>query len=204
MIYLYVKTHNKTGLKYFGKTKSKDPYKYKGSGVYWKKHIKKHGYDVTTDIIGCYVDEKECSIVAEEFSANHNIVKSKEWANFKIENGLDGGFSHLNDGSITHKNRSSKAGKQCHKKHPKLAEKNFINSRTSESNKKGSITKIKKYGEDYYSKIASKKRTVVHKENIRQSLIGIKQEIIKCPHCNIFGGIRSMKRWHLDNCKSYR
>lgn len=50
MIYLYVKTHNITKLKYFGKTK-KDPYIYKGSGKYWLNHIKKHGYDVTTEII---------------------------------------------------------------------------------------------------------------------------------------------------------
>jgi transposase len=50
-IYLYVKTHNKTGLKYLGKTTSKDPHKYKGSGTYWLSHIKKHGYDVSTEII---------------------------------------------------------------------------------------------------------------------------------------------------------
>ena len=35
--YLYVKQHNKTGLKYFGKTTKKDPLKYKGSGLYWKR-----------------------------------------------------------------------------------------------------------------------------------------------------------------------
>ena len=38
MIYLYKKTHNKTGLKYLGKTISKDPYTYSGSGVYWTRH----------------------------------------------------------------------------------------------------------------------------------------------------------------------
>ncbi len=46
--YLYIKTHNKTGMKYFGKTVSEDPEKYSGSGVYWKRHIEKHGNDVTT------------------------------------------------------------------------------------------------------------------------------------------------------------
>ena len=53
-IYLYKKTHNITGLKYLGKTKSKDPYKYKGSGTMWSSHIKKYGYNVTTEIL------KEC------------------------------------------------------------------------------------------------------------------------------------------------
>jgi len=41
--YLYIKKHSITGLKYFGKTTESDPYKYLGSGTYWKKHYKKHG-----------------------------------------------------------------------------------------------------------------------------------------------------------------
>ena len=45
MFYLYLKTHNKTGLKYLGYTKN-DPMKYKGSGKYWSNHIKIHGNDV--------------------------------------------------------------------------------------------------------------------------------------------------------------
>ena len=52
-IYLYVKTHNKTGLKYLGKT-SKNPHTYLGSGVDWKVHLKEYGLDHTTEII------KEC------------------------------------------------------------------------------------------------------------------------------------------------
>jgi len=39
MVYLYVKIHNVTKLKYFGKT-TKNPYNYKGSGLYWKRHLK--------------------------------------------------------------------------------------------------------------------------------------------------------------------
>jgi hypothetical protein len=42
--WLYVKVHNKTGLKYLGKT-IQDPYKYGGSGVHWSSHVKKHGND---------------------------------------------------------------------------------------------------------------------------------------------------------------
>lgn len=90
MIYLYVKTHNKTGMKYFGKTTKKDPYKYKGSGIYWKKHLKKHGFDIATEIVGTFVCEKECEKFALEYSEKHNIVDSEIWANLKEENGLDG------------------------------------------------------------------------------------------------------------------
>lgn len=89
--HLYVKTHNITGLKYFGKTTAKDPHKYKGSGHIWTPHIKKHGYDVTTEIIGYFIDRDECTTFALEFSEKHNIVNSKEWANLMLENGVCGG-----------------------------------------------------------------------------------------------------------------
>ncbi len=89
MIHLYVKTHNVTGLKYFGKT-SKNPLKYNGSGKYWKRHIRKHGEDMTTDIIGSYTDQSLCTEDAIRFSILNDIVESPEWANLQIENGLDG------------------------------------------------------------------------------------------------------------------
>lgn len=88
--YLYVKTHNITGLKYFGKTTSNRK-RYKGSGHYWVRHIKKHGYNVTTEILGYFTDQDECVKFATEFSITNNIVESKEWANERIENGIDGG-----------------------------------------------------------------------------------------------------------------
>jgi hypothetical protein len=87
---LYIKTHNKTKLKYFGKT-VQDPYSYKGSGTFWLRHLNKHGNDVSTEILGHYVDETECKKVALEFSLKNNIVESKEWANLKPEFGTDGG-----------------------------------------------------------------------------------------------------------------
>lgn len=90
MIYLYIKTHNKTGLKYFGKTANNDPHSYQGSGRYWKRHIAKHGYDVTTEILGCFENDEDCTKVAISFSIEHGIVNSPEWANLREENGLDG------------------------------------------------------------------------------------------------------------------
>lgn len=89
MIHLYVKTHNETGMKYFGKT-IRDPFKYKGSGLYWSRHIKKHGNNVSTEIIGSFEDETQCESVAIQFSNDNNIVNSPLWANMKIENGKDG------------------------------------------------------------------------------------------------------------------
>lgn len=90
MITLYIKTHLKTGLKYFGKTTKKDPHKYKGSGKYWLSHLKKHGCFIKTKIVAQFHDEVECKKFALNFSIKNNIVESKEWANLRMENGFDG------------------------------------------------------------------------------------------------------------------
>lgn len=88
-IYLYIKTHNKTGLKYFGKT-TKEPFAYTGSGKYWLRHLDKHGYDFSTEIFGCYDDIDVCEKDAVKFSLDNNIVESTKWANCIVENGKDG------------------------------------------------------------------------------------------------------------------
>lgn len=89
--YLYVKTHNTTGLKYFGKT-IRDPFKYKGSGTRWLNHLRYHGNDVTTEVIGYYLTEDECKKTALLYSETHNIVESSAWANLEPEDGLNGGY----------------------------------------------------------------------------------------------------------------
>jgi hypothetical protein len=97
--YMYIKTHNVTGLKYFGKT-TNDPHTYRGSGTYWIAHIKKHGYDCTTEILGFFTEKDECVNAATTFSQENNIViavdsnKKKLWANLIEENGLDGGKTY--------------------------------------------------------------------------------------------------------------
>lgn len=87
MLYLYVKTHNKTGLKYLGKTNQKDYHSYTGSGVYWIRHLEKHGYDYTTKILLQTENKEELKETGLFFSRLFNVVKSKEWANLQEEKG---------------------------------------------------------------------------------------------------------------------
>lgn len=111
-IYLYVKTHNKTGLKYLGKT-TRNPLTYHGSGLYWKRHLKQHGYDITTEILYETEDKEIFKKIASEYSKKFNIVESKDWANIREETG-DGGFSKESQikGYINgHKKRCEAGGK---------------------------------------------------------------------------------------------
>lgn len=89
--WLYVKQHNKTKLKYFGKTDSNDPYSYRGSGKYWRKHLKKHGKEISTIILWLFDTKEERIEFALWFSENFDIVNSQEWANLTEEDGKTGG-----------------------------------------------------------------------------------------------------------------
>jgi hypothetical protein len=89
-----IKTHNKTGLKYLCQTKRKNPFKYIGSGVKWKKHLDKHGREITTEIIGIYETKEELKKMGIYYSNLWNVVDSEEWANLKLEEGDGGDTSH--------------------------------------------------------------------------------------------------------------
>lgn len=85
--YLYLKTHNKTGLKYLGKTTSPDPHKYIGSGKDWRTHLKKHGRNFTTEILKECSTNDELSQWGRYYSKLWDIAKSNEWANRIPETG---------------------------------------------------------------------------------------------------------------------
>ena len=88
---LYIKQHSVTKLKYFGKT-TRDPLKYNGSGIYWTRHIKKHGKEYVTNlwVSEPYTDSDAIVEFALAFSLENDIVASSAWANMVNENGLDG------------------------------------------------------------------------------------------------------------------
>jgi hypothetical protein len=94
-LYLMIKTHQITGLKYLCKRVTTSDVKaisYKGSGKYWKNHLKVHGKNINTEILEKYELNKieEFSKLCLEYSAKFNIVMGDEWANLMEENGLDG------------------------------------------------------------------------------------------------------------------
>lgn len=107
-IYLYVKTHTVTGLKYLGKTTAKDPCKYKGSGKYWKEHIKKYGYNVSTRILLVTDSSVELKETGLFFSKLWGVVESDEWANLKPEEGDGGGGLNLIGGDVQRKTHAKR------------------------------------------------------------------------------------------------
>lgn len=95
--YLMIKTHNKTSLKYLCKTSTDNPlrpYKYLGSGKYWKRHLKKYGNDIKTEILEICNTREELIERGIYYSKLYNVVESKNFANMVEERG-DGGPTML-------------------------------------------------------------------------------------------------------------
>jgi hypothetical protein len=177
---LYIKQHSITKKKYFGKT-TKDPYKYNGSGEYWKNHIKKHGKEhvVTLSVSEPYIDSDTIVEVALAFSKDNNIVESDLWANIIPENGLDGapkGAPSKKKGKPTgpNKGRGKLRGKQGKQQNP--------------HGPRGPRGPTGPYG----------KQQNPHGPKGKQQNPAPK---IECPHCGLVGGTSAMKRHHFDNCK---
>lgn len=186
MHYLYVKTHNKTGLKYLGKTSKCDPYSYKGSGKYWVKHIDKHGYDVNTEILLATEDLTELKDTGIFFSKLWNIVESNEWANLMMETGTGG------------PNPNSQNIEAKQKRYQTLKKNNKTWTHNQETRKV-----MSKAAKEYWDsdKAAKRKGKEFFGPPKPPSWLVNNQAVHKCPHCDKTGDLRNMKRWHFDNCK---
>jgi hypothetical protein len=103
-IYICVKQHTNTKLKYFCKTK-KNPEKYNGSGVDWKKHLSENGKYVINLQIWEFERQDVCTRFCLWFSKKFDIVESDEWANKIPENGIGGGSPKgTNKGKASYRN----------------------------------------------------------------------------------------------------
>ena len=63
----------------------KDPHKYKGSGIRWLSHLRKHGCDIETEILHETADLDKIQQLGEYYSKLWNVVQSSDWANLKPE-----------------------------------------------------------------------------------------------------------------------
>jgi hypothetical protein len=187
---LYILQHSITGLKYFGKT-TQDIRKYKGSGVHWLRHIKKHGKEhvVTIWVSDPFIDSIIISEFALAFSKDNNIVESELWANLKPENGLDGcvAGTKLGPHSAESKQKISEAGKG-----------KTISAETRQ--KISEARKGKPNGRE------GKPSPLKGKPSPKKGIPSGKQQNpapeVECPYCGKIGNRNMMTRYHFDNCKA--
>ena len=184
MIILYLK-ESPLGLKYLGKCVNVDPYKYKGSGVVWRRHLKAHNItvnEIKTTILFETDDKDELKKMGLYYSTLWDVVKSPEFANLIPEHG-DGG----NTGGF-------KKGVKFTKEHKKkLSEARKKYKHSSETNKKrgDAVSKTKK----------GKPLTESHKQALKKPKDKIKNYSI-CEICGVYTTKTVISRNHgKDKCK---
>jgi hypothetical protein len=159
-IYLYVKTHKITGLKYLGKTKAKNPIKYPGSGTRWTNHLKVHGYYFDTEIL------RECETAAEVkewgiyYSKLFNVVEDHAWANLKFETGDGGAYPSSGLHMKLPEYRALASANNCMKdpKHRiRMIQNNPMNNQ--------------EYRDKISSKLKGKAKSAEHKKNIYNPML---------------------------------
>lgn len=198
--YLMIKRHRTTGLMYFCKTSTRDPLKYHGSGVYWRKHLKIHGRQVDTVWYQLFYEKDDLTEFALFFSEFHDVVRAtkdgkKVWANEVPEDGLQGG---QNRGMPS----TQKGVKQPHVAAALTGKKRPEHSK---------LLTGRKQSEDHIGKRADALRgnpkTKKHRDNISNAKKGKKLEIkrvyrsVTCNYCGTEGKGPNMSRYHLENCK---
>lgn len=212
-MYLYVKTHNKTGLKYLGKTSNKDPHNYPGSGIVWKRHLEKYGYDYTTEILLETDNIQEIKEKGIYYSLLWNVVDSDDWANLINEQGDGGDTSNSENWKLSLERRR---GTYVKEKNPfygkthteetkiklsKLASKQWKNIPKSEEHKRkiSESNTGKVFSEERKQKISNAKKGKPAHNKGKPTLKYF------CCYCNKeIGGANNFKRWHGDNCKEKR
>ena len=182
MYYLMVKKHNKTNLKYLCQTRRKEPFLYAGSGTYWKLHLKTHGYDISTEILGEYNTKDDLKKAGEYYSKMYNVVESDEWANLRIEDG---------DGGNTSKTEGYKLGMQKRR--------TYVGENNPNYGKVGS----------WAGKVGPMNNKTWYNNGQEEHLCDTKPDgwvegrlKIRCTYCGTETSMMNNKRWHGENCKN--
>ena len=197
---LYVKTHQVTGLKYLGYTRQ-DPFVYKGSGKYWKLHLKKHGNQVHTEILFETTNKEKIKETGIYYSQLWNVVSNDGWANLRIEEGDGGGNGRPRGcGDVRSPEGKARNALASSLKNKGRQKPDGFGERVRE------IMLGSKRNEDTKNKMRTAwtpERKLAQAE--RSRLQNKQRPIITCPHCNKQGkNLGNMNRYHFANCSMWR
>jgi hypothetical protein len=224
-IYLYLKTHNKTGLQYLGKT-AENPYAYNGSGKYWKRHLSVHGDDITTTILFESDDPEKIKQMGLHYSDLWDVVNSEKFANLKPESGDGGSNKSLYTEEVRSKISQGRKKWLSENVNPHLGMKRSEETRRKIGGKsKGRQTTLgKPCSEETRLKIGNgnrgKTRTPEERKRMSESRVGrthsdetkqllskihsgkkMNYKLTSCPKCSKIGRGPNMTRYHFENCK---
>lgn len=125
--YVYKVTNTKNNKWYIGKRKHHDPYndKYMGSGKLIKEAIEKHGkQNFKKEILAIFESDDKAAALEAKLVTKESIATDMS---YNMHEGGYGGFAHINDGSLEHRQRAQRgAAKSTGRQHPNWGKGTFI------------------------------------------------------------------------------
>jgi hypothetical protein len=219
---IYHKKCSHCGLNYLGKSVQENIEMYSGSGKRWTQHLKKHKAKSIHVWSSDWFYDESIKEYALNLSESLNIVDSKEWANLKPENGIDGGAQEWSEVSRKRLSETITGRKQSDEWIAKRNTKES-NAKKSQSHKlrlSESKTLQKHLSRTLQTKAARKKagktfstlkwftngvESVRRKECPGAGWIEGKTytaKIKKCEVCGVENNAGVIGRYHNQNCKS--
>lgn len=206
---LYIKQCPKTGLKYFGKSTRNDIEKYWGSGKKWIRHLNKHNVSPVHLWNSDWYYDSSISRFAVLFSHLNKIVESDDWANLKIEDGLEGGWDHVKWDSERRKKKSQErkgmhtlVDKEGNTFFGSISEIDYINVFPLRYNK---VYVEDKDGKRFNTTKDDPRFETGEIFGLNKGKKGMADHLNKkkhvCIHCGFVTTIGNIVRWHNDNCK---
>ncbi len=190
---LIIRQHRDTGLLYLHKTNRLSKLEtYLGSGIKWKRHLKKHGENVDLLWYCIYTDINSLVNAAISMSISYDVIKSNIWANAILEDGI--GLScngRITTAQTKEKIREANLGRKF------SDETNAKKSSPGERNGMFGVHRFGKAG-PRYGKLASSESK--EKSSLSRKIRSSVKH--KCPYCDKSVDETNLSRWHLDNCKN--
>ena len=199
-----------TGLKYLCQTSQNDPYLYKGSGIRWNHHIKKHKSWIVTWIIDSFDTKEELKKAGLYYSQLWDIVNSNKWANLVCEQGDGGDMSNLlayKKGIKSRKNMSGENSPRYNQTHTDEAKKKMSKSRKGKRPKNFSQWSKSFKNKRYIHHLDLKIEKRVNESELCNYLsINWKMgrlKIYKCENCGKISDWSNYKKYHGDKAKCH-
>ena len=133
------------GLKYLGKTQQ-NPFNYDSSGIYWKRHLKKHNFkksDIKTTILYETTNQDDLKKMGLHYSNLFNVINNHEYANLINEEG-QGGRTLYNENHPSKKFSENLKKYWTEEKRKMQSEKMLSDNPSKKDNVKEKLSNIKK------------------------------------------------------------
>jgi hypothetical protein len=190
---------------YLGMT-TQNPESYRGSGLYWTRHLREHGNLVDTIVIAECQTMEEIKELGMFYSMEFQVVESEIFANLVIEQGENS--SGMRGKKQKQETRLKISRSLLGHKVTEETRKKLSDSNSGKTAWNKGVIGLHYHSEEHKQKLSDRYKLSgnpffgrEHSDSFKEKQRNKQKEHVSCPYCGKQGAVRIMKRWHFNNCK---